>query len=175
MSQATTEHGTPTFTLKPLSKEGLEGALTKAEQYRLLNQPKLAESICRDILAVDQENQKAAVVLLLSLTDQFGHSSSKAGKQSQEIANRLKDEYSCAYYTGIINERQGSVALNSGTPGSDNDAYEWYIDAMKYYEKADELDQTSNNDPALRWNTCARIIMQYSLKPRTFEDGPILE
>ena len=175
MSQTSTTPKTPTFTLKPLSKDGLEGAISKAEHYRLLNQPKLAESICRDVLAVDATNQKAAVVLLLSLTDQFGQSSSMAGKQAMEIASRLKDEYSKAYYTGIIHERQGSVAMNSGTPGSDNDAYEWYIDAMEYYEKADEIDQTSNNDPALRWNTCARIIMQYDLKPRQFEDSPMLE
>ena len=36
--------------LKPLSKEGVESAVAKAEQYRLLNNPKLAESICLDVL-----------------------------------------------------------------------------------------------------------------------------
>ena len=175
MSHATTKQGTPTFTLKPLSKEGLEGALAKAEHYRLLNQPRLAESICRDILLVDHENQKAEIVLLLSLTDQFGQSSSRAGKQAQEIADRLKDEYARIYFTGIIHERQGSVSLNSGIPGSDYDAFEWYMDAMQFYEKADALDQTANNDPALRWNTCARIIIQYNLKPRPFDDVAMLE
>ena len=123
MNHATTKQGTPTFTLKPLSKEGLEGALAKAEHYRLLNQPRLAESICRDILLVDHENQKTEIVLLLSLTDQFGQSSSRAGKQAQEIADRLKDEYARIYFTGIIHERQGSVSLNSGIPGSDYDVY----------------------------------------------------
>ncbi len=38
------------FELKPLSKEGLKSAFEKAERYRLLNEPKFAESICLDIL-----------------------------------------------------------------------------------------------------------------------------
>src|SRR6187401_2139656 len=102
------------FKLKPLSKDGINGALEKAETYRLLNQPRLAESICQDILAIDPGNQKAAVFLLLALTDQFGSSSSKAVKQAQEIANNLKDEYAKTYYTGVIFERMAQVALNSG-------------------------------------------------------------
>lgn len=167
---------TTTFKLKPLSKDGVEKALEKAEHYRLLNQPRLAESICLDILDIEPANQKALVFLLLALTDQFGRSSSKAVKQAQEIASKLKDEYARVYYTGIVLERQGSVALNSGIPGSDFDACEWYLEAMKYYEKADELGQAGNDDPILRWNTCARIIMQYNLTERPIDDSqPVLE
>ncbi|MFZ6013327.1 MAG: hypothetical protein ACOYXT_23500 [Bacteroidota bacterium] len=165
------------FTLKPLSKEGVEAALAKAERYRLLNQPMLAESICQDILLVEPQNQKAAVVLLLSLTDQFKQSSSKASKQAKELANSLKDEYERVYYTGIILERLGSIALNSGAHGSDFDAYEWYLEAMEQYERADAVNKDSkNDDPILRWNTCARIITQHNLKERPFDDlQPTLE
>jgi hypothetical protein len=159
------------FKLKPLSKDGVNGALEKAETYRLLNQPRLAESICQDILAIDPGNQKASVFLLLALTDQFGRSSSKAVKQAQEIASSLKDDYARAYYTGIILERQGSVALSSGIPGADFDACEWYLDAMKYYEKAEAVTIEGNNDPILRWNTCARTIMQYNLQERPVDDS----
>ncbi|MGC4021368.1 MAG: hypothetical protein QM734_05230 [Cyclobacteriaceae bacterium] len=60
-------------------------------------------------------------------------------------------------------------------PGADFDAYEWYIEAMEFYEKADAVNKTGNNDdPKLRWNTCARIIMQYSLKQRPSEDRAAL-
>ena len=164
------------FKLKPLSKDGVNGALDKAETYRLLNQPRLAESICLDILAIEPGNQKASVFLLLALTDQFGKSSSKAVKQAQEIANNLKDEYARNYYTGIILERQGSVALSSGIPGSDFDACEWYLEAMKFYEKADNLSPSGNDDTILRWNTCARIIMQYNLQERPIDNSqPELE
>src|SRR5687767_3289145 len=95
------------FKLKPLSKDGVEGALNKAEHYRLLNQPQLAESICLDVLEIDKENQKASIVLLLALTDQFGKSVPTAVKRASEISNSLKDPYTKAYYTGIILERQG--------------------------------------------------------------------
>ena len=41
------------FELKHLTAAGIAAALEKAEQYRLLNQPWAAESICWDIAAVD--------------------------------------------------------------------------------------------------------------------------
>jgi hypothetical protein len=165
------------FKLKPLSKDGIASALEKAETYRLLNQPRLAESICLDVLEVDPSNQKALVFLLLALTDQFGQSSSAASKRAQDIASKLTDEYARLYYTGIIRERLGNVSLGSGIPGSEFDAYEWYLEAMEFYEKADAVNKDQrNDDPVLRWNTCSRTIMQYSLKERPADDGPgILE
>ncbi|MBL7864499.1 MAG: hypothetical protein JNK10_06470 [Cyclobacteriaceae bacterium] len=164
------------FKIKPLSREGVEAALAKAEHYRLLNQPKLAESICLDILEVDRENQKANIILLLALTDQFGSALSSAAKQAQEIANKLKDEFSRVYYSGIIHERQGNVALNSAVHGSDWDAYEWYMEAMELFERAEKLSPSGNNDAVLRWNTCARTIMQYNLQERPSDAiNPILE
>jgi replication-associated recombination protein RarA len=164
------------FKLKPISKDAISNALEKAEQYRLLNQPRLAESICHDILAIDPGNQRASVFLLLALTDQFGRSSSKAVKQAQELASALKDEYLKLYYTGIIHERQATVALNSGIMGSDFDACEWYLEAMKFYEKADSISPPGNDDPVLRWNTCARTIMQFNLQDRPDDDSlPQLE
>lgn len=166
-----------TFKLKPLSKNGIEAALDKAEQYRLLNQPRLAESICLDILEVSPEHQKASVLLLLSLSDQFGQSSSKTAKQAQDIAFSLASDYEKAYYIGIIHERMGTVALNSGRHGSSQDAYEWYVEAMESYDKAHALRTDATNDDAiLRWNTCARIIMQNNLRERQEEDmSPMLE
>jgi hypothetical protein len=165
------------FTLKPISKDGVASAIDKAEQYRLLNQPRLAESICLDVLLIDNGNQQAMVTMLLALTDQFGQSSSTAARKAQDIANTLKDGYAKLYYTGIIRERQGSASLTSGNPGSEFDAYEWYLEAMDFYEQADAANKDSKNeDPLLRWNTCARIIMQYDLKARPpGDDSGMLE
>ena len=59
------------FQLKRLSAEAIPAALEKAERYRLLNEPGEAESICRDILEVEPENQQALRALFLALTDQF--------------------------------------------------------------------------------------------------------
>ncbi len=177
MSTTTLTSDKKEFRLKPISKEGIDSAISKAEHYRLLNQPRLAESICLDVLEVDSKNQKANIILLLALSDQFGQSHPSAPTHAQMIADSLQDEYSRWYYTAIIHERQGNVALASSVPGSDFDAYEWYMEAMELYEKADALNKDSkNDDPSLRWNTCARIIMSSNLhkRPRE-EEGPIFE
>ena len=174
MNQVKTE-APHTFKLKALSRDGIEGALAKAEQYRLLNQPKLAESICLDVLDVDKNNHKAKVFLLLALTDQFGQSFSAAAKHANELAKSLQDEYSQLYYTAIIRERMGTATLNAGNPGSNFDAYEWYMEAMELFEKSQPLAPPYNNDAILRWNTCARTIMQYDLRERPFENFPPLE
>lgn len=164
------------FKLKPLSKEGIGAALDKADQYRLLNQPRLAESICLDILAVDPDNSTATIILLLALTDQFGKSSSKASKQALTLAQALKDEYARIYYTGIVHERQAGNALTSGTPGAEFDAYEWYLEAMDCYQQADAIHPAGNDDAILRWNTCVRTISQFNLHERPVDDGePLLE
>lgn len=164
MNPSQTEEGG--FHLKPLSRDAVESALGKADHYRLLNQPRLAESICQDILQVEPDNHKAKVVLLLALSDQFGASMSSRGVQAQQLANSLKDEFSRVYYMGIIHERLGNVALDSSTHGSDWDAYEWYLEAMEFFERAEKLSPPGNNDAILRWNTCARTIMQHKLQPR---------
>ncbi len=152
------------FKLKPLSRDAVVGAVDKAEHYRLLNQPRLAESICQDILAVEPDNQKAKIVLLLSLTDQFGHGTTP--NEANKIASSLKDEYTRLYYTGLILERMGNVSLDSSTHGSDWDAYEWYLEAMDVFERAEKVSPPGNNDAVLRWNTCARTIMHYNLVER---------
>ena len=173
MRPATTSD-TKVFELKPLSKDGIETSIGKAEHYRLLNQPHLAESICLDILLVNPDNQRASTILLLALTDQFDSSSSKA-REAMGIAKSLKDEYSRLYYSGIISERLGAAALKSGTPGSEFDAYEWYMEAMEFFEKADAINHEDNSDPVLRWNTCARMVMQHHLSERAADSPSMLE
>ena len=46
-----------TVRLKRLGERNLEAALAKAEQYRALNEPEEAESICRDVLDEAPEDQ----------------------------------------------------------------------------------------------------------------------
>jgi hypothetical protein len=170
----TTTSEAKVFELKPLSKDGIDGSLEKAERYRLLNQPDLAESICLDILLVSPDNQKASTILLLALTDQFDNSTSKAS-QAMGIAKSLSDEYSRIYYSGIIAERRAAVALKSRVPGSNYVAYERYREAMELFEKADAVSKQGNNDPILRWNTCARVIMEHHLAARPADDISLLE
>ena len=154
------------FELKPLSREGIAGALEKAMRYRFLNEPGEAESICQDILHTDPENQHALVVLLLALTDRFGKAYSVSSTRAQEILGRLRDDYERTYYEGIISERQAKAQLHQGSPGSGFAAYEFFRKAMECYETAEAIRPPGNDDAILRWNTCARIIISNRLVPR---------
>ena len=93
------------FELKKLSKEGVEAALKKAEQYRLLNEPRQAESICLDILEVAPESQPTLILLLLARTDQFARELGARVENARELLPRLVGDYEKAYYAGIICER----------------------------------------------------------------------
>lgn len=152
------------FPLKPISKEGIPEALAKAERYRLLNEPQLAESICLDILELDPENHKGIVTLILSITDQFGSQGSASVGDARKLLNRLNNEYEKFYFDGIICERQGNAILNKGSMGGNFIAYDWIIDAMALFEKAEAIRPPGNDDPILRWNTCVRLITRHNLR-----------
>lgn len=154
------------FQLKPISKDGIPEALEKAERYRLLNEPRLAESICHDILEIDPDNHKAIITLLLSITDQFGRSASSEISEARNLLPKLKSEYERFYYGGIICERQGKAILNKDITGGKFTSYEWMMDAMKLFEKAEAIRPQGNDDSILRWNTCVRLITRNNLHPR---------
>ena len=157
------------FELKPLSKDALPAAIDKAMRYRLLNEPAEAESICLDILGADPDNQQALVILVLALTDRFSKPYAVSDAQAQEIVARLKNDYERAYYSGIISERRAKAYLHRGAGGAQFNAFEKLTEAMQWYEKAEALRPAGNDDPLLRWNTCARIIMQNKLVARPQE------
>ena len=158
------------FELKPISKAGIQEALEKAERYRLLNEPSLAESICLDVLEADPDNQSALVMLLLALTDQFGHGHGHGPHKAREILPRLKSEYEKRYYSGIVWERLAHAQLRKASPNAAFTAYDAFRQAMDCYEKAIDLRPPANDDSILRWNTCARILMRNPhLRPRPDE------
>ena len=154
------------FQIKPISPEAIDEALKKAERYRLLNEPHLAESICQDILEIDPDNADAVKTKLLAITDQFFKYSSEDVNRARHLIPMLKNEYDRAYYAGIICERQGNAFVHSGRPGDHHSAYHWLTDAMHFFEKAEALRAPGQDDPILRWNTCARQIMSHHLTPR---------
>jgi hypothetical protein len=158
------------FQPKPITKEGVPAALQKAERYRVINDPTSAESICLDVLAVSPENQQALTVLLLAITDQFGSAPTEGVRRAREVLPRLQDEYKRAYYAGIICERCAKAQLRSSAPRSGEMAYHWLREAMSWYEKAESLRPSGNDEAILRWNTCGRMLVQYpQLKPGTEE------
>ena len=75
--------------LKKISAAGVPDALEKAERYRLLNEPRLAESICLDILEIEPANTRAIVILLLAITDEFNSSSPAHVNEARHWLSRL--------------------------------------------------------------------------------------
>ena len=151
------------FQLKNISRDSIPAALAKAERYRLINEPGLAESICLDILEVDPNNAKAVIVLLLAITDQFNTSSGDVTR-ARQLLPRLQGDYERNYYAGIISEREGMAILNKSR-GGQFAAYEWLNEAMEFFEKAEAIRPPGNDDAIQRWNTCARQIMRHHLQP----------
>jgi hypothetical protein len=146
------------FQLKKLSVDAVPRALQKADRYRVLNEPAEAESICLDVLDVDPDNQQALVTLLLAFTDQAESRSVLA--EARAVLARLRDEYERAYYTGILHERQARATMKRDGTGAHFIAYDGFRQAMRWYEKAEALRPPGNDDATLRWNTCARLLMQ---------------
>jgi hypothetical protein len=144
--------------LKPITREGIPAALQKAERYRLLNDSSAAESICLDVLEIDAANQQALVTLLLSITDQFGEELSEGVRRARDVLPRLTDEYKRAYYAGIICERRGRAQLHRNALGSADVAADWFQEAMRWYEKAEAIRPSGNDEAILRWNTCVRML-----------------
>ncbi len=141
---------------KPITAAAVPAALEKALRYRLLNEPLEAESICRDVLEVDADNQDALVTLLLALTDQFEKGFAESIDRAKEVLPRLAGEYERAYYEGIIHERWAKAQMTRGLPG--DFVASWLREALRCYEKAEKLSAPDDPDAILRYNTCVRFL-----------------
>jgi hypothetical protein len=155
------------YVLKPISRSSLDGALAKAERYRLLNEPTDAESICRDILEVAPANREARISLILAITDEFARDDRAFTAAMTEIAV-LESPYDRAYYSGIAWERRAKASHDSGRLGSSGSVYDWIVKALALFEEAERLRLAGNDDPILRWNACVRFLERHKgLRPRT--------
>ena len=159
--------------LRPISRASIPAALHKAERYRIINDPWSAESICLDVLSVDENNQEALVTLILSITDQMAPGPIAAALRARALLSRLDDEYKREYYAGIISERCAKAQIGAGSYRTGEMAYHSLIEAMGHFEKAEALRPAGDDSAILRWNTCARLLARdASLAPRE-ADGPV--
>jgi len=157
------------FALKTISQDAVTRAVERAEHYRLLNDPEQAESICLDVLAIDESNTRARIALILALTDQFiGGGGSHASRRALEQVAKLPGEYEREYYAGLVAERQGRAHLVQGGIAR-TFAYESLHEAMMHYERAEGLKPQGVDDAILRWNACVRTIAREDLQPRRDE------
>lgn len=156
----------PRYEFKNLNREAIASALQRAEHYRLLNEGREAESICRDVLRLDPENQDALVKLLLSLTDQFKQGQARI-EQARRIIPQLRDEYQRWYFTGVIFERWAKAHLRKGVPDAVMNDY--LIEALRAFEKAESMRPAGNDDTILRWNSCVRLMRAEEERQHRFQ------
>ena len=158
------------FELKRLSPAAVPAALEKAHRYRLLNEPSDAESICRDVLAADPDNQEALVTLVLALSDQLEEKMTAAFDEAQHLLADLDDEYRRHYYAGILAERRAKAQSKRGAMRGGHAIHDWFRQAMTHYERAAEVRPAGNDDALLRWNACARVLNDHpELRPDSDE------
>ncbi len=146
------------FTLKTLEINSIPSALRKAKRYRLLNEPREAESIVLDILRVNPDNQDALKMLILAHTDKFKSELNPAFTEALEVLDQLESVTSKSYYRGIIYERRAKAHLTGKELNSGKMAFEFFAKAMKEYEQVLDSEENANQDVTLRWNTCARLL-----------------
>lgn len=144
------------FKLKTISKAGIPEAISKAELYRSLNEPEEAESICRDILAVEPEHQVALRLLGLAITDQFCGDASDRHGEVASLFQRLTANYERLYYLGILHERRAKAQMRVGR--SPHTLTPLFAEAMRCFAEAETIHPPDNDDAVLRWNRCARLL-----------------
>jgi tetratricopeptide (TPR) repeat protein len=142
--------------IKRISTAGIGEAIAKAELYRSFNEPEEAESICRDILAIEPQHQLAVRLLGLALTDQFTGRGSDRCRETEEIFRQLNDPYERLYYIGILHERRAKAQLNLGQPPRSLLAL--FVEALHFFAEAEKIRPTGNDDAILRWNRCVRLL-----------------
>ena len=165
-----------TYELKRISAAGISEAIAKAERYRSLNEPEEAESICRDILAIEPQHQLALRLLGLALTDQFTGGASDRCSEAEATFLQLKDPYERLYYAGILCERRAKAQLHAGLPS--HTLLPLFDQALRSFAEAEEVRPAGNDDAILRWNRCVRLLQTtthvWEQEPATFEvqDAP---
>lgn len=164
------------YELKCISTAGITEAIAKAELYRSLSEPEEAESICRDILAIEPQHQLAWRLLGLALTDQFAGGSSDRDREADQSFQKLNDQYERLYYTGIADERRAKALLRAGQPPYM--VLPLFEHAMRSFGEAEKIRPAGNDDAILRWNRCVRLLQTtgyaWEQEPAPFEvqDAP---
>jgi tetratricopeptide (TPR) repeat protein len=144
-----------TYRLKRLGDRDLEAALGKAEQYRALNEPEEAESICRDVLIEQPEHQRALRTLGLSLTDRFDEEWSAFFDDAVAAFQKMKNEYEKTYLVGVAWERAAKAQVKRGQI---RNAVHSFEQALTCFAEAERIGPANTPDPILRWNRCIRAI-----------------
>ena len=169
------------FKLKSISQAGIGTAIAKAERYRYLNEPEEAESICRDILAVDPNHQLAKRILGLAITDQFSGGVNDRVTEASSVFDSLEERRT------TYNSGSQQYATDSTTEVASLSARGMRLARLDYEPPAkgepllvtpdaEKIRAAGNDEAILRWNRCVRLLEQIPMpEPReemqSFESG----
>ena len=149
--------------LKPIHKEAIASALEKAVRYRVLNEPLEVESICRDVLEIDRDNQQAIATLLLALTDQFPRGLGPRVASGQRAGGAPFERLRKSRTTrASFGSDRRSVSTTRKRRVGDTRPTRDFAGQWEFYEKAEKVRPPGNDDALLRWNTCVRIIESHT-------------
>jgi hypothetical protein len=150
------------LTLHKIHASAVPAALRRAREYRLLNEPAQAESICLDILAIQPRHDEALKLLILSLTDQFPERAGLVKRARRRVAE-LEGEYDRFYFAGLVLEREARAQLTKGHSAAF--AHDLFMEAIARYDEAAPLRPRDNDEPILRRNSCLRTMAAEGLEP----------
>ena len=142
--------------LKMISKNGIALAIAKSELYRYLSEPEETESICRDILEVEGDNQAALRILGLAISDQLSGGRLDRWPEAESVFQSLTDPYERFYYTGLLHERRAKAQVRAGQPL--RTLVPLIENAMLCFEQAEKIRPPGNDEALLRWNRCVRLL-----------------
>ena len=69
---------------------------------------------------------------------------------------------------------QDRAILKAWSPRAESVAFDWFTEAMEHFEAAEKHSPEGNDDARLRWNACARTIMERKLERAEDDDSPML-
>ncbi len=149
------------YHLKPISRAAIPEATARVAFYRSLNEPEEAESICRDILAIEPDHQLTLRLLGLAITDQFLGIAADRHHEAEDVFQRLADPYERHYYCGLLYERRAKAQLRVGQPP--HTLLPLLERALACYAEAEKIRPPANDDALLRWNYCVRLLQSPAL------------
>jgi hypothetical protein len=150
------------LSLHKIHSAAVPAALQKARDYRLLNEPAQAESICLDILAIEPGHLEALKLLIMALTDQFPQRAALVKRAHRYVA-KLQSEYDRLYFSGLVLEREARAHLLKGHSAAF--AHDLFVKAIGFYRRAEPVRPANTDDPILRRNGCLRTMAAEGLEP----------
>ena len=145
------------YKIKRISTAGIDEAIAKAELYRSLNEPEEAESICRDILAIEPQHQFALRLLGLALTDQFTGRGSDRYRETRTDLPAAPEPVRAALLHGDSARatRESTAQCRAAASVS---VLALFDQALHSFAEAENIRPAGNDDAILRWNRCVRLL-----------------